>query len=167
MIASSQSVISQTPPPTTISTFQNDEENQPFMFAIDYLSGHPGMVLNNTSLNISVYVNSLEGPTIMNRTMTNKTISMEPCTPQHFTMFEDIHFKFNRWGAANWLCLPLDQRYKIEGSYSFDSKFTRISLLFNCSGVCMNNFKGMNLRLYTVSAVVNPTNSTTPQQHFL
>ena len=82
-------------------------------------------------------------------------------------MFDDINIKFNRWGAANWLCLPLDQRYTIEGSYSFDNTFSRISMLFNCSGQCMNTFKGMNLRLYTVSAVVNPTNSTTPQQHFL
>ena len=108
MIGSMQSVISPSPPPTTISTYQNDEENQPFMFAVDYVYDNPNMS-----------------------------------------------------------CLPLNQRYTIEGSYSFDTKFTRISLLFNCSGTCMNNFTGMNVRLYTVSAVVNPTNSTRPQQHFL
>ena len=82
-------------------------------------------------------------------------------------MFKDITTKFNHWGASNWLCLPLNQIYTIQGSYGFDTKFSRISLLFNCSGQCMNNFTGMNLKLYTVGAVVNPTNSTTPQQHYL
>ena len=31
----------------------------------------------------------------------------------------------------------------------------------------MDKFEGMNIRLYTVSAVVNPTNGTQPQKHFL
>ena len=167
MMSSLQSVISPSPPPTTISTYQNDEENQPFMFAVDYVYDNPNLNINSSNFNISVFVNALEGPTISNRTRTNHTINLETCTPQHFAMFDDISIKFNRWGASNWLCLPLNQRYTIEGSYSFDTKFTRISLLFNCSGACMNNFTGMNVRLYTVSAVVNPTNSTRPQQHFL
>ena len=92
---------------------------------------------------------------------------MEQCTPQHFAMFDDIHLKFSTWNAQNWLCLPLDQRYTIQGSYSFDRIFSRISMLFNCSGACMSGFNGMNIKLYTVNAVVNPTNGTTPQQHYL
>ena len=76
MLASTQTVVKQSPPATTISTYQNDEKNQPFMFAIDYLSGHPDLILNSTSLNISVYVNTLQGPTIQNRTVTNQTIAM-------------------------------------------------------------------------------------------
>ena len=129
-----QSVISSSPPPTTISTYLNDEENQPFMFAVDYVNDNPNMVFNNSKLSISVFVNTLEGPTIASRTRKNRTINLETCTPEHFAMFDNINIKFNRWGASNWLCLPLNQRYTIEGSYSFDTKFTRISLLFNCTG---------------------------------
>ena len=47
--------------------------------------------------------------------------------------------------------------------------------MFNCSteiqpgqtSSCMDNFHDYNIKLYTLSVVVNPTNSTTPQQHFL
>ena len=55
MQATSETIIDQSPPLTTISTYQNVTTNQPFMFAIDYLSGHPDLVLNSTSLNIKVY----------------------------------------------------------------------------------------------------------------
>ena len=47
------------------------------MFAIDYLTGHPDLVLNASSLNIKVFVNTLEGTTIRNRVETNMTINME------------------------------------------------------------------------------------------
>ena len=83
------------------------------MFAIDYLTGHPNLVLNASSLDIKVFVNTLEGTNIKNRVETNMTINMEQCTPRHFAMFDDINFKFNMWGASNWLCPPLDQRYTI------------------------------------------------------
>ena len=76
MHATSQTIISQSPPLTTISTYQNDTTNQPFMFAIDYLSGHPDLVLNSSSLNIKVYTSILEGPTVRTRTMRNETINM-------------------------------------------------------------------------------------------
>ena len=81
MHATTQTTINQSPPLTTISTFQNNTQNQPFMFAIDYLSGHPGLILNSSSLSIKVYTSILEGPTVRNRTMTNHTINMEQCTP--------------------------------------------------------------------------------------
>jgi hypothetical protein len=32
---------------------------------------------------------------------------------------------------------------------------------------CMDMFTDFNVKLYTLSVVVNPTNCTTPQQHFL
>jgi hypothetical protein len=137
------------------------------MFAVDYLSGQPELDLSNSSLTIRSYTNTLEGSIITRRTGVNTSIALEPCTTEHFSIISDIDTAFDRWGAQNWLCLPLNHIYTIQGSYGFDTKFTRINILINCSGICMNTFKDMNIKLYTLSRIVNPTNSTTQEQPFL
>ena len=65
------------------------------------------------------------------------------------------------------MCLPLNKTYTIEGSYGFDNVFSRVCLMLNCSGSCMDNFQDYNFRIYTLSSLVNPTNSTAPIQFFL
>jgi hypothetical protein len=82
-------------------------------------------------------------------------------------MFPNIETEFHQWQASTWRCLPINQTFTIEGNYGFDNVFSRICLMLNCSGSCMDTFHDYNFRVYTLSSLINPTNGTQHVQYFL
>jgi hypothetical protein len=76
-----QTIVSQTPPPTLLTTYQSQNANQPFMFAIDFVSGHPQYNLTHYPFDIKAFTNTLSGGLVRQRTGLNTTINLTPCTP--------------------------------------------------------------------------------------
>ena len=109
IIVSSQTIVSETPPLTSVTTRQTDTNLHPFMFAFDYLSGNPQLNASSLPFNITAYTDNVTGGlSSQNRTSSTTPINLEKCTPQHFSSFLQIQNKFSLWNAANWFCLPLN-----------------------------------------------------------
>ena len=122
---------------------------------------------SSISLNVSAYVSSKIGQLGLNRTETRSYIQLEPCTKQHFSHFPNVQSNLVHLRSHTWQCLPLNQRYFIQGSYEIDGKYQSLNIVFNCSGSCMKIFESTNIWLYTLDSVVNPTNTTNTWQYFL
>ena len=126
------------------------------MFAFDYLSGNPQLNSSALPFTISAYTDNIVRGQAVNRTNTIQNITLEKCTINHFSILQGIEHKFSLWNATNWLCLPLNQNYDLEGSWSLNGNYQSINILFECSGVCQALSQGINIDFFTLSPIVNP-----------
>ena len=137
------------------------------MLAFDYLGPNSQFNNSNTPFTITAYSDRITGGVAQNRTDFNKTIPLESCTIDHFSSFERIRQKFHKWNAGQWLCLPINRTFDIEGSWYLDGKYQSINVLFQCHGNCTRLSDGINIDFYTLSSVANPHNGSEPEQYFL
>lgn len=136
------------------------------MFAFDLYAGNPKISRNDTSFTIKAYVDHIVGGYSGNRTTTVEPVILENCTTQHFSMFKDINQTFPLWGAADWLCLPLNKSYQLQGSWTLSDIYSSINVQFLCNGSCSSLFDNLNIYFYTLSSIANPNNPD-PEQYFL
>jgi hypothetical protein len=100
---SSETEISLIPQMTTISTYQNDTQYDPFMMAV-----HARVLRPDASCP------SMQAPTVWYADTTQPApvqIILEPCTIEHFPRSQELLNSWDIIGGASWLCLPLNQRY--------------------------------------------------------
>ena len=96
MTATSQTIVSQTPPITTLSTHMKTYQDnlpghQPFMIALDWYAGNPNYSdIQAYPPSIVAWKSTLSGSYVRSRLGHNDTIQFEPCTPEHFSMFPNI-----------------------------------------------------------------------------
>ena len=70
MSFTSNTIIDNSPPLTTVNTFDNYGDTKPFMFAFNLYAGNPKISRNDTSFTIKAYVDHIVGGYSGNRTTT-------------------------------------------------------------------------------------------------
>ena len=165
--ATSQTLIDDSPPLTKVNTYQTDPNIKPFMFAFDLYKANPNISPNDTSFVVEGFIDYVKIGAAGNRTTVYEPFTFEQCQPQHFSSFENINEDYLIWGAKDWLCLPLNKTFEIQGSWTLDGAYSSINVLFNCTGNCSNSFDSLNIFFYTMSSSVNPTNTTSPEQFYI
>jgi hypothetical protein len=107
LTAREQTLLEESPPLTLVTTQRQDPGRQPFMIAVDLHSGNPEVNLSNPSFSIQTYTNTIMRAADQSWVSTNTSFQLEPCSVAHFAEIPGIEAKFGRWGAGEWLCLPL------------------------------------------------------------
>ena len=89
---------------TTISTYQNNSVNYPYMLAIRHIEQGCFKMQMPTAIHYS-FENIRSG----NTTTKTEMIAMERCTADHFSFIPHLRDKFNLLGANAWWCFPLNR----------------------------------------------------------
>ena len=147
---------------TTISTYQNDTVNSPFMLATNFQSG--GCPSTQSVKAYHYTVDGLQSGGTPNTTVSE--IILEPCSTDHFAILPALEQKLLTLGIkANTLCLPLNKNYEIGGSFELSNTWKGILFRFNCTQSCgVNNCGSININ--KLNAVSNP-DSKNPFLYYL
>ena len=109
---------------STVSSINSDDPTsylvsnlpgQPFMFGVEIW--HQNLNRNDFRFfNVRMKHAYLEtGTHNLNRTV---HVPLEPCTVQHWANYPTIQSSFDRLSIKDWLCMPLNSEFDIQGKYA-------------------------------------------------
>jgi hypothetical protein len=100
------------PPLTTVTTWQNDTENSPYMIAV------ASRILECSSFSQQIIARYCHGYQLRtaNQSYNCTDIILEPCTPEHFSIVPDIQNIFTNLLLDNMFCLPINTHFQLKGN---------------------------------------------------
>ena len=137
---------------TTISTFQNDQTNAPYMITTGFREG--GCASTKT---VKAYYYSITD-LLSNTPSINATeIPLERCTAEHFSVVPSLREKILTVGISNVMCLPLNRTFEIGGSFELSNTWKGLLFQFNCTQSCGINNCG-SITINQLNSLLNPNN---------